>query len=75
MSLAVQLDFFPSGERKEEVFEAHFNEHGLEKIVRYHKSKQQGRLKNDLRAALKEVYDRGDSTTEVCVATSIFFQI
>lgn len=59
------LDFFPSGERKEEAFEAHFNEHGLEKIVRYHKSKQQGRLKNDLRAALKEVYDRGDSTTEV----------
>lgn len=71
---AVQLDFFPSGDRKEEAFEAHFNEHGLEKIVRYHKSKQQGRLKNDLRAALKEVYDRGDSTTEVCGCSCTFLK-
>jgi hypothetical protein len=60
-----QLEFLPPNERKEEVFEAHFNGAGLDKIVRYHRSKQQGRLKGELRGQLKDVLERGDTPAEV----------
>ncbi|KAJ3119419.1 hypothetical protein HK098_005511 [Nowakowskiella sp. JEL0407] len=59
------MEFFPESKRQDEYFARHFEGEGLKSLVDYFKKKQQGVVKEKVKASLKEMFENDKSSQEI----------